>query len=85
LRAHIAVTPGGNQNRVLCARDILPAYDMIEEEDATVTWAGGREGFRGGQGKGEGGVSTSYKWVVIHFRWLPLILIHASRRFVLLT
>lgn len=36
-RTHVAVTPGGNQNRVLCARDILPAYDMAEEEDATVT------------------------------------------------
>jgi len=54
LRAHIVVTPGGNQNHVLCARDILPAYDMAVEEDATVTRAGGREGFRGGQGKGRG-------------------------------
>jgi len=70
------------------ARDILPAYDTTGKKTRRLHYRGRETIFAGGQrytaGLGDGG-SAAYKWLVIHFAPASLILIHASRRFVLLT
>lgn len=66
---------------MFCARAIFYLPMTRPRKKTRRLYERGGKRSRGVNGEG----NASYKWVVIHFRWLPLILIHASRRFVLLT